>query len=181
MQRQWRIRVWTELPAHHGRPRLWFQVFIFWQQRGSLLLGASALTSVQHTPLAWRCACCYGHPIKGQRMCTLPYRNIHQWHCNTDQLLCTLPYHNIHQWLSAALTSYVLSVNSYVQTTKLFHRPPFDCKTKNKTNKLHGLSPRANYTGRATAASRRSDCQLLQIQGATWSAWRIPTALFSVF
>jgi hypothetical protein len=25
---------------------------------------------------------------------------------------------------------------------------------------LHGLSPRANYTDRATAASRRSDCQL---------------------
>jgi hypothetical protein len=27
-------------------------------------------------------------------------------------------------------------------------------------NKLHGLSPRANYTDRATAACRRSDCQL---------------------
>jgi hypothetical protein len=39
-----------------------------------------------------------------------------------------------------------------------------------KTNKLHGLSPRANYTDRATAASRRSDCQLLRIKGATWSA-----------
>jgi hypothetical protein len=34
--------------------------------------------------------------------------------------------------------------------------------------KLHGLSPRANYTDRATAACRRSDCQLLRIQGATW-------------
>jgi hypothetical protein len=33
--------------------------------------------------------------------------------------------------------------------------------------KLHGLSPRANYTGRATAACRRSDCQLLRIEGAT--------------
>jgi hypothetical protein len=29
--------------------------------------------------------------------------------------------------------------------------------TKTKT-KLHGLSPRANYTDRATAACRRSDC-----------------------
>jgi hypothetical protein len=28
--------------------------------------------------------------------------------------------------------------------------------------KLHGLSPRANYTERATAACRRSDCQLLR-------------------
>jgi hypothetical protein len=36
--------------------------------------------------------------------------------------------------------------------------------------KLHGLSPRANYTDRATAASRRSDCQRLRIEGATWSA-----------
>jgi hypothetical protein len=36
--------------------------------------------------------------------------------------------------------------------------------------KLHGLSPRANYTDRATAACRRSDCQILRIEGATWSA-----------
>jgi hypothetical protein len=47
--------------------------------------------------------------------------------------------------------------------------------------KLHGLSPRENYTDRATAACRRSDCQLLRIEGTTWSAWRIPTAVFSVF
>jgi hypothetical protein len=54
----------------------------------------------------------------------------------------------------------------------------------NKTEtiiKLYGLCPRANYTDRATAACRRSDCQLLRIEGATWSAWRIPTAVFSVF
>jgi hypothetical protein len=36
--------------------------------------------------------------------------------------------------------------------------------------KLHGLSQRASYTDRATAACRRSDCQLLRIEGATWSA-----------
>jgi hypothetical protein len=48
------------------------------------------------------------------------------------------------------------------------------------SKKLHGLSPRANYTDRATAACRRSDCQLLRIKGATWSARRIPTAVFSV-
>jgi hypothetical protein len=35
-----------------------------------------------------------------------------------------------------------------------------------QTNKLHGLSPRANYTDRATAACRRSDCQLLRIKRA---------------
>jgi hypothetical protein len=31
--------------------------------------------------------------------------------------------------------------------------------------KLRGLSPRASYTDRATAACRRSDCQLLRIKG----------------
>jgi hypothetical protein len=43
-------------------------------------------------------------------------------------------------------------------------------QTKLHKKKLHGLSPRANYTDRATAASRRSDCQLVRIEGATWSA-----------
>jgi hypothetical protein len=38
-----------------------------------------------------------------------------------------------------------------------------------KKIKLHGLSPRANYIDRTTAACRRSDCQLLRIEGATWS------------
>jgi hypothetical protein len=42
------------------------------------------------------------------------------------------------------------------------------------------MSPQANYTDRATATCRRSDCQLLQIEGATWSALRIPMAIFSV-
>jgi hypothetical protein len=31
--------------------------------------------------------------------------------------------------------------------------------------KLHALSPRANYTDRATAACRRSDCQLFADTG----------------
>jgi hypothetical protein len=42
---------------------------------------------------------------------------------------------------------------------------------------LHGLSPRANYTDRATAACPLSVCQLLRIEGATWSTWRIPTVV----
>jgi hypothetical protein len=46
-------------------------------------------------------------------------------------------------------------------------RLAFSEKTKLK---LHGLSPRVNYTYRATAACRRSDCQLLRMEGATWSA-----------
>jgi hypothetical protein len=36
--------------------------------------------------------------------------------------------------------------------------------------KLHGLSPRANYTDRAIAVCLRSGCQPLRIDGATWSA-----------
>jgi hypothetical protein len=64
------------------------------------------------------------------------------------------------------------------------HSPPSGAEVKNsgvilqlppissrhKKNKLHGLSPRANYTDRETAASRRSACQLLRIKGETWSA-----------
>jgi hypothetical protein len=41
-------------------------------------------------------------------------------------------------------------------------------------------SPQANYTDRATAASQRSWCQLLRIEGVAWSAQRIPMAVFSV-
>jgi hypothetical protein len=40
---------------------------------------------------------------------------------------------------------------------------------RNKETKLHGLSSQANYADRVTAACRRSDCQLLQIEGATFS------------
>jgi hypothetical protein len=49
-----------------------------------------------------------------------------------------------------------------------------------KQKKLRGLSPQSNYTDRATAACRRSLCQLLRIEGVAWSAQRIPTAVFSV-
>jgi hypothetical protein len=39
------------------------------------------------------------------------------------------------------------------------------CNCNKQTNKLHGLSPRANYTDRATAACQRSDCQLFADRG----------------
>jgi hypothetical protein len=45
---------------------------------------------------------------------------------------------------------------------------------------IRGLSPRENHTDRAIAACRLSYCQLLRIEGAVWSVWRIPTALISV-
>jgi hypothetical protein len=50
-------------------------------------------------------------------------------------------------------------------------------KLKKKTTKLRGFSLQTNYTGRATAACRRSCCQLLRIEGVAWSAQRIPTAV----
>jgi hypothetical protein len=47
---------------------------------------------------------------------------------------------------------------------------PSEINGDNLKKNLHGLSPRANYTDRATATCRRSDCQLLRTEGATWSA-----------
>jgi hypothetical protein len=46
-----------------------------------------------------------------------------------------------------------------------------------KKTKLCGLSLQANYTDWATAACRRSYCQLLRVDGVVWSAQRIPTAV----
>jgi hypothetical protein len=47
----------------------------------------------------------------------------------------------------------------------------------NTKTKLRGVSPQANYTDRATAACRRSQCQLLRIVCVARSAQRIPTAV----
>jgi hypothetical protein len=46
---------------------------------------------------------------------------------------------------------------------------------------LCGLRPLANYTDRVTAACQRSWCKRLRVEVATWSARRIPTAVFSTF
>jgi hypothetical protein len=67
---------------------------------------------------------------------------------------------------------------------RLNHHPHFHLLQVIDTYLLYllcGLSPQANYTDRATAACRRSYCQLLRIEGATWSAWQIPTTVFSDF
>jgi hypothetical protein len=53
--------------------------------------------------------------------------------------------------------------------TLAYFRDQITSKKKTKT-KLHGLSLQANYTYRANTARRRSDCQLVRIEGATWSA-----------
>jgi hypothetical protein len=53
------------------------------------------------------------------------------------------------------------------------YSPRTDVKTKTI---LRGRRPQANYTGRATAAYRRSYCQHLRLEGVAWSARRIPMA-----
>jgi hypothetical protein len=48
-----------------------------------------------------------------------------------------------------------------------------------QTNKLRGLSPRANYTDRATAAYRRNECQLLRIEVCQVFSTADPLQLYS--
>jgi hypothetical protein len=62
--------------------------------------------------------------------------------------------HNVTFWEDASLSQIQLM---YVcQETGLKYHP--------LTNKLRGLSPQVNYTERATAACRRSWCQLLRVE-----------------
>jgi hypothetical protein len=61
------------------------------------------------------------------------------------------------------------------------HRKLEEQRNITKQNKPRGLSPRENYTDRATAACQRNRCQLLRIESAAWSAQRIPTAVLSGF
>jgi hypothetical protein len=68
---------------------------------------------------------------------------------------------------------------SALQVTALTVRGRAVAVTSRTDRELRGLSPRANYTDRATAACRRSWCQLLRLGGVAWSAQRIPTAVFS--
>jgi hypothetical protein len=55
-----------------------------------------------------------------------------------------LPHDHVFAWLMCSLVSWFISQRISVWIKK----------------KLHGLSPRANYTDRATAASRRSVANL---------------------
>jgi hypothetical protein len=74
------------------------------------------------------------------------------------------------QWVQG-LSGWVVDPTTHLfLVTRLRMVEPLLHSSKQKQNKLHGLSPRANYTDRATAACRRSYCQLLRIKGATWSA-----------
>jgi hypothetical protein len=50
------------------------------------------------------------------------------------------------------------TASSY-QEVALYYMPNDDDDNNSNNKKLHGLSPRVNYTDRATAACRLSDCQ----------------------
>jgi hypothetical protein len=53
--------------------------------------------------------------------------------------------------------------------------PQVPTPKKKKKTKLRGASPQANYTDRATAACRRSFCQLLRIESVARSGQLMPT------
>jgi hypothetical protein len=71
----------------------------------------------------------------------------------TPQIHTCMP---THMWL-----------HKHTHTQIYMHPPTLTVKLTNDTKRknLHGLSPRVNYTDRATAACRRSDCQLFADSG----------------
>jgi hypothetical protein len=101
-------------------------------------------------------------------------------HCNCFGMKKTI--HNVYSVsmivLSVFGTGVVKGLNALIGQLWRYNMPAVSCrcqhrmgcfitctpKKKTKT-KLHGLSPRANYTDRATADCRRSDCHLLRIEG----------------
>jgi hypothetical protein len=70
--------------------------------------------------------------------------------------------------------SFYSKMSASTYNTTWYHNTEEDnlSKAVKKTpeKKLCGLSLQANYTDQAKAACRRSWCQLLRIEGATWSA-----------
>jgi hypothetical protein len=59
-----------------------------------------------------------------------------------------------------------MEVNGQIQTQ--------GASSRKLNSKLHGLSSRANYTDRATAACRRSDCQLFADRGCHVVSTTVP-------
>jgi hypothetical protein len=77
------------------------------------------------------------------------------------QSQCDFDFDFDYNW-SVLLVYWLESNLVTVKVKKFFCRNKISSKNKTKT-KLHGLSPRANYTDRATAACRR--CQLFADRG----------------
>jgi hypothetical protein len=71
---------------------------------------------------------------------------------------------------------YGVTTTSFIVTAEILT----DKEAKDFLNSTD-FSLQANYTDRATAACRRSQCQLLRIEGVAWSAQRIPTAVILGF
>jgi hypothetical protein len=84
-------------------------------------------------------------------------------------IILTLAKELLNYYLKYDATAF-FQIVIYLSCIGIHYPMSIDPRYKQQTNKLHGLSPRVNYTNRATAACRRSDCQLLRIKGATWSA-----------
>jgi hypothetical protein len=105
-------------------------------------------------------------PVVGLSCWKLNLDGFQVWYWCKMHLLCVSLHFSLFHWLCKDDVTGYKSLDAINKTNK---------------NKLHGQCPWANYTDRATAACLRSDCQLLRIKGATWSAWRIPTAVFSGF
>jgi hypothetical protein len=71
--------------------------------------------------------------------------------------------------------SVIITMISERQSFYIWHRDKL-FETYSNT-KLGVFSPQANYIDRTTTACRRSQCQLLLIEGVAWSAQRIPTVV----
>jgi hypothetical protein len=94
-------------------------------------------------------------------------RNIPAWlNFLEKEILISLSWNS---YMLILLFSFCIEVQITYKIFQIYVIADFISRNKTK-NKLHGLSPRANCTDRATAACRRSDCQLLPIKSATWSA-----------
>jgi hypothetical protein len=103
-------------------------------------------------------------------------------------LILTEGFRNITQFLSLysmiviqkkrqLYPAYVFLIIWFRKITQAVEKAPFNrLKTK-----LRDLSPRANYTDRATALVGEVSTNFLRIEGAAWSARRIPTAVISIF
>jgi hypothetical protein len=89
---------------------------------------------------------------------------------NRDKQLCSLQHYETAQRRSGLDNTCQESKLVYSVRSQLVYSVSSFSELLSNYFSLHGLSPRANYTDRATAACRRSDCQLLRIEGATWSA-----------
>jgi hypothetical protein len=92
----------------------------------------------------------------------------------TDQFLIRLLYSGVRHSFRRFQVS-LLSLDEVERNRALAIH--VTCWNKTKKLKTVALRPQANYTDRATAACRRSLCQLLRINGVTWSAQLIPTAV----